>query len=323
MKLPKNVHIPEYGLELFYGLGYSECMKDALAEVIELTKQAGSRPLETQVPGLFMIQGDVPSHQLAALYKPMIGFTVQGKKILTVGEHSTNLIGPSYFVLPLHIPATGTVHPTRDGRPYISLGLEINQSLLQSLLRDLPEERLPSTPQKEFSGCEMKAELLDAWLRLLRLTKNPDDIKALAPAYEREILYRVLMGPQGWYLRQLGLRKSHFFQVSQTVQWLRTHYMKPLDVKEAAAKSGMAINTFHRQFKRATGLSPIQFQKQLRLIEARNLMAFEGYTAGTAAYQVGYQSSSQFTREYTRFFGESPAKDTAKIKRIEILREYS
>jgi len=295
-------------------------MKDVLDEIIELTKKAGSRPMETQVPGLFMIQGNVPSHQLAALYKPMIGFTIQGTKILTVGERSTNLIGPSYFVLPLHIPATGTVHPTRDGRPYISLGLEISQNVLQGLLRDLPGEQLPTKPQEEFSGCEMNIEIMEAWLRLLRLTKNPDEIRALAPVYEREILYRVLMGPQGWYLRQLGLRKSHFFQVSQTVQWLRNHYMKPLDVKEAAAKSGMAINTFHRQFKRATGLSPIQFQKQLRLIEARNLMAFEGYTAGAAAYEVGYQSPSQFNREYTRFFGESPAKDTAKIKRIENLR---
>lgn len=295
-------------------------MKDALTEIIELTKQAGSRPLETKVPGLFMIQGDVPSHQLAALYKPMIGFTIQGKKILTIGDRTTNLIGPSYFVLPLHIPATGTVHPTRDGRSYISLGLEINQSILQSLLRDLPAEQILNAQEEDFSGCEMRPELMDALLRLLQLTKNPEEINALAPAYEREILYRVLKGPQGGYLRQLGQRQSHFFQVSQTVQWLRTHYMKPLDVKDAAAKSGMAINTFHRQFKRATGLSPIQFQKQLRLIEARNLMVFEGYTAGTAAYKVGYQSSSQFNREYTRFFGESPAKDTAKIKRIETLR---
>lgn len=294
--------------------------KDILAEIIELTKHAGSRPLETQVPGLFMIQGDVPSHQLAALYKPMIGFTIQGTKILTVGERSTALKGPSYFVLPLHIPATGTVHAAHDGRPYISLGLEINQSILQSLLRDMHVDQLPTAPQDEFTGCEMSVDLMEAWLRLVRLTKNPDDIKALAPAFEREILYRVLTGPQGWHLRQLGQRKSHFFQVAQTVQWLRSHYMKPLDVKEAAAKSGMAINTFHRQFKRATGLSPIQFQKQLRLIEARNLMAFEGYTAGTAAYEVGYQSPSQFNREYTRFFGESPARDTAKIKEIETLR---
>lgn len=295
-------------------------MKSVLNEIIDLTKKAGSRPLETEVSGLFMIQGDVPAHQLAALYKPMIGFTLQGTKILTVGERNTILKGPSYFVLPLHIPATGSVHPTSDGRPYMSLGLEINQSVLQSLLRDIPEEQLPTAHQEEFSGCEMSDELLDAWLRLLRLTKNPKEIKALAPAYEREILYRVLMGPQGWYLRQLGMRKSNFFQISQAVQWLRNNYMKPFDVKEAAAKSRMAINTFHRQFKRATGLSPVQFQKQLRLIEARNLMAFEGYAVASAAYEVGYQSPSQFNREYARFFGLSPAKDTAKLKRIESFR---
>ncbi len=296
-------------------------MNNVLDEIIDLTKRAGSRPVETEIPGLFMIQGNVPAHQLAALYKPMIGFTIQGTKILSIGGRNTTLKGPSYFVLPLHVPATGTVHPSRDGRPYMSLGLEINQSVLQSLLRDISEDLLPTTPQEEFSGCEISSELMDAWLRLLRLTRSPKDIKALAPAFEREIMYRILMGPQGWYLRQLGMRKSNFFQVAQTVQWLRSNYMKPLDVSEAASKSGMAINTFHRQFKRATGLSPIQFQKQLRLIEARNLMAFEGYAVANAAYEVGYQSPSQFNREYSRFFGASPAKDTAKLKRIESTRD--
>lgn len=296
-------------------------MGNALHEITDLMKRANSRPVETEVPGLFIIQGDVPKHQLAALYKPMIGFTIQGTKVLTIGEKTTSLKGPSYFVLPLHVPATGTVHSSRDGRPYLSLGIEINQTVLQSLLRDLPEDLLPSVPQEEFAACEIHPELMDALLRLLRLTRTPEDVRALAPAYEREILYRILMGPQGGYLRQLGQRESNFFQISRTVQWLRSNYMKPLDVAAAASKSGMALNTFHRQFKRATGLSPIQFQKQLRLIEARNLMIFEGFAVASAAYEVGYQSSSQFNREYSRFFGTSPAKDTMKLRDFESRRD--
>ncbi len=277
--------------------------------------------METGVPGLNMIKGDIPAHQLAALYKPLIGFTVQGTKILTIGERSTALKGPSYYVLPVHVPATASVHPDPDGRPYMSLGLAFNQNLLQSLLRDLPEDLLPTTSEQQFAACEMDIKLMEAWLRLLRLTKTPEDIPALAPAYEREILYRVLMGSQGWYLRQLGLRESNFSKISQTVKWLRDNYTKPIDVGAMAAKSGMAINTFHRQFKRATGLSPIQFQKQLRLLEARNLMAFEGYAVASAAYQVGYQSPSQFNREYSRFFGSPPARDTEKLRRIEAARD--
>lgn len=295
-------------------------MNKILDEIIELMKKAGTRPSETGVPGLNMIKGDIPAHQLAALYKPVVGFTVQGTKILSIGERSTTLEGPSYYVLPLHVPATASVHPDRDGHPYMSLSLEWNQNILQSLLRDLPEDQIP-TASEHFAACEIDIEFMEAWLRLLRLTKTSRDIPALAPAYEREILYRVLMGPQGWYLRQLGLRESNFSKISQTVKWLRDNYTRSINISELASESGMAINTFHRQFKRATGLSPIQFQKQLRLLEARNLIAFEGYAVASAAYQVGYQSPSQFNREYSRFFGSSPARDTEKLRRIESARD--
>lgn len=294
-------------------------MNKILDEIIDLMKKAGTRPIETGVSGLSMIKGDVPTHQLAALYKPMIGFTVQGTKILSIGEHSTTLEGPSYYVLPIHVPVTASVHPDRNGRPYMSLGLELNQNILQSLLRDIPEDIIPSASE-HFTACEIGFEFTEVWLRLLRLTKTPRDIPALAPVYEREILYRALIGPQGWYLRQLGLRESNFSKISQTVKWFRDNYTRPIDIGEIALKSGMAINTFHRQFKRATGLSPIQFQKQLRLLEARNLIAFEGYPVASAAYQVGYQSPSQFNREYSRLFGSSPARDTEKLRRIESMR---
>ncbi len=296
-------------------------MNKVFDEIVDRMKRAGTRPIETGVPGLSMIKGDIPAHQLAALYKPTIGFTVQGTKILSIGERSTALKGPSYYVLPVHVPATASVHPDPNGRPYMSLGLELNQNLLQSLLRDLPEDLMPTTSEQHFAACEIDIELMEAWLRLLRLTETPWNIPGLAPVYEREILYRVLMGPQGWYLRQLGLRESNFSKISQTVKWLRDNYTKSIDVGEMASKSGMAINTFHRQFKRVTGLSPIQFQKQLRLLEARNLMAFEGYAVASAAYQVGYQSPSQFNREYSRFFGSPPARDTEKLRRIEAARD--
>jgi AraC-like DNA-binding protein len=295
-------------------------MNTIVDEIIDLMKSAGTRSIETAVPGLSMIKGDIPAHQLAALYEPMIGFTVQGTKILSIGERITTLKGPSYYLLPVHVPATASVHPDPDGRPYMSLGLKLNQNVLQSLLRDLPENLIP-TSSEQFAACEIDIEFMDAWLRLLRLTNTSRDIPALAPAYEREILYRVLIGPQGSYLRQLGMRESNFFKISQIVKWFRDNFMRPIDIGEMASKSGMAINTFHRQFKRATGLSPIQFQKQLRLLEARNLISFEGYTVANAAYQVGYQSPSQFNREYSRFFGSSPARDSEKLRRIESARD--
>lgn len=145
----------------------------------------------------------------------------------------------------------------------MSLGLKLNQNVLQSLLRDLQENLLPAA-SGPFAACGMDIELMEAWLRLLRLSKASRDIPALAPAYEREILYRVLMGPQGGELRQLGQRESDLSRISQIVKWFRSNFMRPIDIGELASKSGMAINTFHRQFKRATGLSPIQFQKAIK-----------------------------------------------------------
>ncbi len=294
-------------------------MRTLLDEIKDLMQDADTRPLETAVPGLNMIKGDVPTHQLAALYKPMIGFTVQGTKVLSIGGHDTALKGPSYYVLPTHVPATATVRPAPDGNPYMSLGLEIDHDILQNLLMDTPEGAIQESAQ-EFAACEFNAELLEAWLRLLRLLKTPGDIPALAPIYKREILYRVMIGPQGSHLRQLGFKESNLSRIAQTVRWLRQHFKQSVDVGYIAREAGMAVTTFHRHFKEATGLSPIQFQKQLRLLEARNLLVFNGYAVTTAAYEVGYESPSQFNREYSRFFGAPPARDTAKLRLIESLR---
>jgi AraC-like DNA-binding protein len=294
-------------------------MDKLIDQIVELTTDAGTRPTETGIPGLVMIKGDVPASQLAALYHPMIGFVVQGTKVLTVGGREITVTAPSYFLVPMHLPARARVHPSADGRDYISLGLSLNHQALQTLLRDLPPELVP-TDSRTFDACEADLAFVEPWLRMLRLLKSPMDVPALAPVYEREILYRVLIGRQGWYLRQLALRESGFSKIVETVQWLREHYMQPIVIEELARNSGMGITTFHRQFKRATGLSPIQFQKQLRLLEARNLLAFEGHAVASAAYEVGYQSPSQFNREYSRFFGAPPARDTSALRRVAAAR---
>lgn len=291
-------------------------MEKLIAEIVELTRDAGTRPTETGVPGLLKIKGDVPQHQLAALYKPMIGLVVQGVKILWLGGRKIELDGPSYFVVPMHLPVKGRVRRGSDGQEYLSLGLELNQHALGRLLRDISADSLPNG-SSTLDACAADEQFVEAWLRLLRLSRTPNDIPALAPVFEREILYRVLSGPQGWYLRQLAQTESSFSKIAETVQWMRENYREPIVVNTLARNAGMALTTFHRQFKGATGLSPIQFQKQLRLLEARNLLAFEGHAVTTAAYEVGYQSPSQFNREYSRYFGASPARDTAALRHIE------
>lgn len=297
-------------------------IEDALREIDDLTKQASTRPTETALPGVLVIRGEVPAHQLTAVYEPVIGFTIHGTKVISIGDEVIRATAPSYYVIPTDIPATGLVRQGKGKTPYLSVGLRINPESLLSLLKDLPKEAEEHRESKSrgFAACVAEPEFIDAWLRMFRLLKTPKDIPALFPVYEREILYRVLLGPQGWRLRHLCFSKGRTSGIHQAVQWIRSNFAKPIDVKPIAAKWGMGVTTFHRQFKLVTGLSPIQFQKQLRLLEARRLLSFEGSSVATAAYQVGYQSASQFNREYTRFFGAPPARDTAKLRIIESAR---
>ena len=219
----------------------------------------------------------------------MIGFVVRGTKNLAIGGRVYRVTGPSYYLVPVHLPATATVRGTPGGQPYLSVGLEINRNSLRGLLRDLPVDMM-APRSVEFGTCEADADFLGAWLRLLRLTRKPGDIPALAPLYEREILYRVLTGAQGPMLRQLGLRDSGLSRISEVVRLLREEFLRPIDIKTLASKANMGVTTFHRQFKRATGQSPVQFQKQLRLLEARRLLVMDGATVSGAAHDVGYRA---------------------------------
>lgn len=295
-------------------------LKQSILEIRDLAASATTFPTVSGIPGVLLIKGNVPEHQLAAVYEPMVGFLVQGAKEITIGDYQINLKAPSYFVIPTDLPATGKAHEGPNGEAYLSVGLRLNQDILLSLLNDLPSEQGNDSKSDDFAACPATPEFVDAWVRMLRLLKSPQDIPALAPVYEREILYRVLMGPEGWRLRRALLEEGKASKIRQATLWIRENYAKTLDVKKIATKSGMAVTTFHRRFKEVTGLSPVQFQKQLRLVEARKLLVFSDYSVSDAAFEVGYESPSQFNREYTRLFGSSPAKDAVKLKKIEAER---
>ncbi len=214
----------------------------------------------------------------------------------------------------METPATGRVHQGKKGRPYLSVGLRLNQDALLNLLEDISGEAPGDAAGLPFSACAATEDFVEAWVRMLRLLKTPEHIPALAPVYEREILYRVLRGPQGWRLRWLCRTTGKASGIGQAVRAIREDHAQTIDVKRLAAKSGMGSTTFHRQFKQITGLSPIQFQKQLRLLEARKLLAYGGLSVSDAAFEVGYESASQFNREYSRLFGASPARDASAVQ---------
>lgn len=282
-------------------------------EIAGLCAKATSEPTATALPRVLIIQGEVPEHQLAAIYEPMIGLVVQGGKTISIGEQVIHLKAPAYFVIPTEMPATGVVHQGAHG-PYLSVGLQLHQNTLLDLLRDIPPGKNSGAVSDTFSACEATAGFLEAWLRMLRLLKTPEHIAALAPVYEREILYHVLIGPDGWRLRQLFQEHAKGSSIHQAIQWVRQNFAASFEIDELAETACMGVTTFHRQFKHITGLSPIQFQKQLRLLEARKLLAFSNYSVTDAALQVGYESVSQFNREFSRYFGDPPARDAKKLK---------
>jgi AraC-like DNA-binding protein len=289
-------------------------MESYLQEIVALTSGATTRPTSTPLPRVEMIKGDVPQHQLAAIYEPMLGFVVQGAKTILIGEQTIHAVAPSYFVIATDVPATGNVQRGRSGQPYLSVGLRLHQESLLSLLRDVPEIAKKDDADTGLTASPASIEFVEAWVRMLRLLRTPEHIPALASGYEREILYWTLIGPQGQRLRRLGMENGWAPRIRRVAQWMRANYTKVIDVENLAEKARMGTTTFHRHFKQITGLSPIQFQKQLRLLEARNLVAYRSRSVSEAAYEVGYESVSQFTREYSRFFGRPPARDAQSLK---------
>jgi len=289
-------------------------MEEQLAELRRLAARADNRRTETGIPRVAMVKGRVPEHQLAAVYESMLNLILQGSKSMSIGDQTLRYDPATYFVMSVDLPAVGAVLPEADGAPYLAVSLTLDPLVLGVLLADLPEEPSPAA-EASFSVAAVTPELLDAWVRMLRLMDTPRDIAALAPAYEREILYRALQGPQGALLRDVATPTTALARINVAIRWIRQNYATPLRVEALAALAGMSPSAFHRHFKRATALSPLQFQKRVRLLQSRLLLTNHGHKASTVAFDVGYESITQFNREYARLFGLPPARDVARIAR--------
>ncbi|MBP2171407.1 AraC-like DNA-binding protein [Erwinia toletana] len=288
-------------------------MNNQLHELRRLAAKAENRLTETGIPRVAMVQGAIPEHELAAVYAPMVNLVLQGSKSMTVGDSTLHYCPANYFLMSVALPAVGTIWPATTGEPYLAVALTLDPAVVTDLLADLPDYTQSETETAAFSVAEVTPELMDAWVRMLRLMERPADIAALAPVYEREILYRVLQGPHGQMLRDIALPDSAVARVSLAIQMIRRDYAKPLRVEELAEKAAMSVSAFHRHFKAVTTLSPLQFQKRIRLLQARMLLLVSGKNVTSAALDVGYESTTQFSREYARAFGLPPTRDATKI----------
>lgn len=262
------------------------------------------------IPRLGLMVGTVPRYELDAVYEPMVNFVIQGGKRVTICTQVLDYDAEHYFLNSVDVPVSGQIRGTPGGLPYTAMALTLDIPTIIELVADVPAGA--DTRAAGFSVSPVTAEMTDAWLRLARLMDRPADIKVMAPLVEREILFRVLQGPMGWMLRQIAHNDSRLARMRGTIGWLRKHYAEKLRVDQLAEHAGMSESAFHRQFKSTTAYSPVQFQKRLRLLEARTLLTSAAVNVTTAAYTVGYESPSQFGREYRRMFGHAPGADHAR-----------
>ncbi|WP_233231505.1 AraC family transcriptional regulator [Tichowtungia aerotolerans] len=292
-------------------------LEPALGELVAAIARSTERgeKNETAVPGLSLFRSETKTEPLSGMYEPSICVVAQGAKRVVLGKETYIYDAYHFLLSSVHLPTTFQVIEANPEKPYLGLRLDLD---LREVAQMLVDSSLPA-PRTQQSGRgmavgKMTLPLTDAFQRLVRLLENKEDIPILAPNIQREIIYRLLTGDQGARLRQMASAGSQSHQISRAVEWLQQSYMEPLRIDDLAQRAGMSTSTFHHHFRETTALSPLQYQKQLRLREARRLMLMEQMDAANAGFQVGYESPSQFSREYSRLFGAPPARDIKKLQ---------
>jgi AraC-like DNA-binding protein len=268
----------------------------------------------TRLPGVEIRTGFGVTPPLPAIYPTMVCFVLQGAKRVTIGRRRLRYRGESYMLLSADLPVTGQVIEATGRAPYLAVSLLLEPASIAGLVLDVPAPGAGSGAGFGLGIGALTPDLQEPLLRLLRLLDTPDDIRVLAPLAERELLYRLLQGPHGGLLRQLAIGDSRLSQVRRAIEWIRADLARPLRVEALAAHVGLSPSTFHRHFKAVTGLSPLQYQKQIRLQEGRRRLLGAPGDVTSVALAVGYESTSQFTREYARLFGLPPARDAARLR---------
>ena len=270
---------------------------------------------QTPIPGLTTIRSTAPSGLLHAIYRPLVCLVLQGSKQVTMGTETFVCDAGCSLLITADVPIVSQITRASPDRPYLSLVVDLDPAVIAELTVQMQAMRdLPEAGDAPVRAEPTDSEVADAALRLMRLLERPSSVPVLHAQLIRELHYWLLAGRHGAAIRGLGWPEGHAQRVARAVAVLRAEFARPLPVDRLAAVAGMSPSSFHQHFRAVTSLSPLQFQKQLRLIEARRLMMSEGLSAGTAAFAVGYESVSQFTREYGRMFGQSPSRDAEALK---------
>jgi AraC-like DNA-binding protein len=293
-----------------------EIALEALGQSIARWTDRGDR-LETAIPGLTLYRRDEPTEPVSIMYEPRICVIAQGAKRVLLGDESYVYDEHHFLLTSVDLPTFVQIIKASPEKPCLGLILKLDQCEMSQLVVDsnLPPPRAAQSSRGMATG-EVTMPLVAPLQRLIDLLDEPKDIPILSPIIQREIFYRLLVGDQGTRLRQMAAAGSQGQQIARAIDWLKGNFTQQLRIDDLAGQVNMSTSTLHHHFRALTAMSPLQYQKWLRLNEARRLMLTERLNATTAAFQVGYESPSQFSREYSRLFGTSPLHDITNLRRM-------
>lgn len=289
--------------------------KSLLSTALGYCNGEGIHP--TPLPELTVVMRDKKSVATPGMYRPEVCFVLQGEKDVWVGNKVYHYNPTSYVVSCIDVPAIAQVVTASSRQPFVCLKLELQPSVVYEILQETDPAKLPNEGSEGgFYVEKVTAELADAFARLLRTLENNNDLKVLTPSIIREIHYRLMSSRFGTKVRQLGVVGSKMQRIGKVVEHLRKDYAAPLRIHDLARMANMSPSAFHLHFRQVTSMSPLQYQKHIRLQEARRMLSIETIDAASVAYQVGYESPSQFSREYKRLFGQPPMRDIDRLRML-------
>jgi AraC-like DNA-binding protein len=292
-------------------------MHDPKPELRDLVLRRAPPPsADRLLPGVYSWTSVAVTPSIHCIYEPLLYFALQGTKRIHTGERTFEHGPGSFLIASVDVPVECAVVEASVARPYAGVAITLDIAVAAALLVDMPPSSDAAADEIDAMAVHPTTPAMeDTLLRLLRLTAAPQEVPVLGPMLERELLYRVLQSPQGAILRQMARADSRLAQIQRAVKWIRAHLTEPMPVETLASVASMSVSSFHRHFKAVTGLSPLAYHKQMRLQEARRrLLAESGGAVASVAFSVGYESASQFSREYTRQFGMPPARDAARLR---------
>ena len=291
-----------------------EALRRELATLLERRTRSEGRN-ETAIPELKLYRYSQPTESANILMEPAVYVVVQGRKEVTVGNETYIYDQSQYLAVSVDLPAVGRVFEASPEKPYLCMTLNVDPRDLAALIVETGRQ----APRDDHDGralyvSALRAPLLDGFLRLVRLLDAPQDLPVLAPLILRELHYRLLQSEQFGRLAQMAIGDGRLRRVSGAIAWIKEHFAEPLRIEALAKHVNMSPSALHHYFKAVSAMSPVQYQKHLRLQEARRLLLSEATSAEAVAYEVGYASASQFNREYVRLFGQPPRRDAERLR---------